>query len=74
MKIYFFNNKSIKETHRLFKEKFDYHYTVPDSTINRIASQFQTEHMIMCRKDSGKRSTATLEKKEEVMAAVRTVI
>ncbi len=69
--IYFFlNNKSFKETHRTFKEKFGYHYTVPYSITNQTVCWFPTEHTTTHRKGSKKLPIITLKRKEEVMEAV----
>ncbi len=49
---YFPNNKSFTMVRQLFCKKYDEHYMLPDSTINRIIQRFQNEHTILRRKGS----------------------
>ncbi len=69
IEVYFLNNKSFQDTHWLFKLTSGNHYTAPDLTINQIVRWLKIKHTITRRKENGRPSIITLEKKE-VMAVV----
>ncbi len=70
IEVYFLNNKSFKETRRLFKEKFGDRYTVPDSAINQIVRHFQNRTHHDVQEGEWEPLIITSEKKEEIMSVV----
>ncbi len=56
--------------HQLFCEKYGEHYTLPDTTINRIIQHFRNKHTILRRKGSWWPLVVTPQKREEVKQAV----
>ncbi len=67
---YFMNNKSFKTVRDVFRAKYGHDYSLPDSSINRVVRHFQHEHTILRKNGSGRPSTITTHKRNEVKAIV----